>query len=460
MRTLSHKHIELVRKSRYFDPHWYRSTYKDVEILGMDPAEHYVKYGWMLMRDPGPRFPARYYLETRPEAKKRGLAPLVHYLTHESGRTPSRNNILSAAQKLLQAGQPDLALEMAERDLPDDLAYTVEILWANAAIARGAEAEWLSHVNAYLAHFDLAPLRLKGGGALLDRLSTVPLPPATGGPLVSVIMPAWNAEGTVRAAANSILNQTWRNLELLIVDDASEDGTWAVLQEIAASDHRVKILRNKVNVGPYVSKNLALMGARGEWITGHDSDDWAHPQRIERHMRLAIERGSQASLSYMIRMQPDGFVGHIGAITSFSLDGVARKASVSCLFDSEFLKNQLGFWDSVRFAADTEMLVRAERMLGRGFCVFDEISMICLDHENSLTNHPECGVSKVAGISPVRAAYRDGWKKWHREKVGPGNAFMPFPLQDRRYPAPAEMLVPLEDAEANIAALEAGTLVD
>ena len=84
-----------------------------------------------------------------------------------------------------------------------------------------------------------------------------------------VMMPAWNSEDTLEAAAMSILDQTWQNLELLIVDDASHDDTWAVMEILARRDERVRITRNKVNVGPYVSKNVALGHARGDWITGH-----------------------------------------------------------------------------------------------------------------------------------------------------------------------------------------------
>jgi len=262
-------------------------------------------------------------------------------------------------------------------------------------------------------------------------------------------MPAFNAEGTIRAAARSILNQTWKNLELPIVDDASEDGTWTVMQEIAARDDRVKIRRNKVNVGPYVSKNLALMEAQGEWITGHDADDWAHPQRLERHIRFATECGNPASICYMIRIQPDGFLGFITKIISFSLDGVARKALVSCLFQRDFLKKNLGFWDSVRFGADSEMIARAEKILGKSFHSFKVVSMICLDHDNSLTNHPEHGVNKSGGISPIRTAYRSSWKKWHR-KSPDTDSHLRFPLKDRPYPAPREMVVPLGDVEANM----------
>jgi len=447
------KYVEKIRKSGFFDAEWYLVNYPDVDTLGMDPAEHYLKYGAMRRRDPGPDFCTGFYLDTHPGRWQEITNPLLHFHGKGGGKMkPDRRTILWAAANVAARGDYARGVALAERYLPEDLAYTAHILRANAALACGREEDWLAHLNAYLAQFDVAPLVLEGEGALLDRFATAPLPPVTGGgPLVSVIMPAFNAEGTIRAAARSILNQTWRNLELLIVDDASEDGTWTVLQQLAAADDRVKIRRNKVNVGPYVSKNFALMEAQGEWITGHDADDWAHPQRLERHIHLAIDRRSRASVCYMIRMQPDGFFGNLAKIQSFSLDGVARKASISCLFARKILKEGLGSWDSVRFGADTEMIARAENVLGEEVVPFHDISMICLDHDNSLSNHQDHGIKKVGGLSPIRKAYRDNWKKWHNTKLAPGNAFMPFPLKNRPYSAPAEMVVPLDDVEANVA---------
>src|SRR5690606_7366380 len=132
----------------------------------------------------------------------------------------------------------------------------------------------------------------------------------------------YNAEATVAQAARSILNQNWRNLELLIVDDCSDDGTWPELQKLAEQDGRVRVFRNAVNVGPYVSKNIALSNAKGAWVTGQDADDWSHPERLATHIGFARQKSAAASTTRMIRMHEDGFLSRVIGLCSITLDGV------------------------------------------------------------------------------------------------------------------------------------------
>lgn len=362
--------------------------------------------------------------------------------------------VLMAANKVAMSGDHTRAIALAEEHLPADLAYTAEILRANAALAHADEAGWQQHLNTYLAHFGVAPIRLEAGpGKVFDRLECAPLPPVTGGPLVSVIMPAWNAEKTVEKAARSILNQTWRNLELLIVDDASTDGTWAVLQRLAASDSRVKIARNKVNVGPYVSKNIAVMQANGAWITGHDADDWAHPQRLEQHLAAAQARNLSASLTFMLRITEQGMMEHFSTAGSFSLDAAARVCSVSALFEAGFLRSKLGFWDSVRYGADSEMIARARLTLGDGLAELPLISMFCLELPGSLTNDSVTGIRTSTGLSPMRRAFRDAGRAFHAAWEPETNAAglrLPFPHHPRCFEAPEEIVVPLADILTNL----------
>jgi hypothetical protein len=436
--------IESIRSSSLFDANWYLRQYPDVGWLGLDPAEHYYRYGRMLNRDPSPAFCTRFYIDTHPDISQVAINPLVHQIQQRGRRDdiqPHPRYVLFASHNVAQAGQQDRAIALAESYLPQHLAYTIELLRANAALARGTEADWLAHLNRFLRSFDLTPVALSNQGTKLDRLTTAPLSPVTGGPRVTVIMPVWNAKETVRAAARSILAQTWRNLELIIVDDASDDGTWPIVQEIARRDDRVKLRRNRINAGPYVSKNLALLDATGDWITGHDADDWAHPQRLELHLARARAQNLTVSLTHMIRMRPDGRFCHFTPITTFSFDGVSRKASISCLFTRALLSKHLGFWDTVRFGADSEMIARAEALLGAQFTTIRQIGMICLDHAASLTNHAKFGVNTVAGFSPHRAAYRDAWSAWHRDRMTPRNAYLAFPQKRRRYKAAEEMVV-------------------
>jgi len=98
--------------------------------------------------------------------------------------------------------------------------------------------------------------------------------------LVSVYMPTKNRAAMLGQAVDSVLNQTHRELELLIVDDGSTDDTPAVLQGLAAQDARVRTFRNEVSRGAPVSRNVAIDAARGEWITGIDDDDAFLPERL------------------------------------------------------------------------------------------------------------------------------------------------------------------------------------
>lgn len=102
----------------------------------------------------------------------------------------------------------------------------------------------------------------------------------SGLPRVSVIMAAYNAEPTIRAAISSVRNQTFQDWELLVVDDCSKDGTAAVVRELAASDPRIRLIAQKRNGGVCAARKLALENARGEWIAILDSDDLWRPEKL------------------------------------------------------------------------------------------------------------------------------------------------------------------------------------
>lgn len=445
-----------LRCSGYFNANWYIATYKDVQRLGMDPAEHYLKYGASMRRNPGPEFSTGFYLDTHPEVLRNGQNPLLHYMQFYAEQSCEISSdfraVLRAAANVAERGDHTRAIALAERYLPEDLAYSANILRANAAITDEREGEWLNHLNAYLAHFNLAPLVMEGQGALINRFSTLPLPAVTGGPLISVIMPVFNSEATVIAAACSILNQTWRNLELLIVDDASNDGTWSKIQEIVARDDRVKIRRNKVNVGPYVSKNIALLEAKGDWITGQDADDWSHPQRLEHHLGAIMKNGNiiRASRTYLIRMEPDGRFDSIDQLSADRLDGVALLSPVSALFKRDFLVDELGSWDCARFGADNELISRAAFRQGKEIHIQEIVSMICLDLDGSLTNNPHFGIGKKYGFGHARRAYHRAWKSWHAESMTVDNLKYEFPPLKRNFTLPELAYVSQEAIKANM----------
>lgn len=102
-------------------------------------------------------------------------------------------------------------------------------------------------------------------------------------PMVSVIMPVFNCEGYIAQALESILNQTYQNLEILVCDDASKDRTWEIL--CSYNDSRINLFRNEVNRGVIPTKNFLFEKAKGDYLTGQDGDDWSVPDRIEIQLR-------------------------------------------------------------------------------------------------------------------------------------------------------------------------------
>lgn len=92
-------------------------------------------------------------------------------------------------------------------------------------------------------------------------------------PLISVIVPVYNAEKTLRECVDSILNQEYGDIELILVDDGSKDSSPVICDEYAAKDERVKVF-HKLNGGVSSARNLGLDNAHGEWVTFVDSDDY------------------------------------------------------------------------------------------------------------------------------------------------------------------------------------------
>ena len=104
--------------------------------------------------------------------------------------------------------------------------------------------------------------------------------PAPDSPPISVVMPVYNGEQFVRRAVASLLAQTFPGWELLAVDDASADGSAAVLAGLAAADPRVRVFRHPANRGVSAARHTALRAARGEWVAYLDNDDEFYPGHL------------------------------------------------------------------------------------------------------------------------------------------------------------------------------------
>jgi glycosyltransferase involved in cell wall biosynthesis len=118
--------------------------------------------------------------------------------------------------------------------------------------------------------------------------------PSVAEPLVSVIVPTYNASRWIGTALKSLLAQT-ANVEILVVDDASEDDTFVRARQAVGGDARVRLVRLRQNVGVYQVRNWAASQlARGEWISFQDADDFSHPNRFAMQLEYAQVREASA----------------------------------------------------------------------------------------------------------------------------------------------------------------------
>lgn len=115
-------------------------------------------------------------------------------------------------------------------------------------------------------------------------------------PLISVIMPAYNAGRFIEESICSVMAQTVTNWELLILDDGSSDDTLIIAKRLAQTDSRIKVLSNEYNMGVARTRNRGLDLCRGEYVALLDSDDIWYPKKLE--MQLALMRETGADLSY------------------------------------------------------------------------------------------------------------------------------------------------------------------
>jgi glycosyltransferase involved in cell wall biosynthesis len=116
-------------------------------------------------------------------------------------------------------------------------------------------------------------------------------------PLISVYIPTYNRLELLKRAVQSVLNQTYKNFEIIIVDDNSSDGTQDFLVGLAKVDSRIRYFFKDKNSGACVSRNIAINLAQGELITGLDDDDYFLPHRLEFFLDYWVNKKREDSIA-------------------------------------------------------------------------------------------------------------------------------------------------------------------
>ncbi|WP_134497466.1 glycosyltransferase family A protein [Microvirga pakistanensis] len=258
------------------------------------------------------------------------------------------------------------------------------------------------------------------------------------GPLVSILMPAYNSSQTIAYAMESIRRQTYHDLELIVVNDGSNDDTAQIIADFSAVDTRFRVISLQRNEGTFVARNIALAAARGEFVTNQDADDWAHPEKIETAVtELQTDKSIIATWVQHVRCS-----SHKGFR---ALSGYIRPDASSLMFRRRPVMEKIGWYDSVRAAGDGEFHLRMERAFGsQSIRLLNKLLSFVNWSENSLSGDGVFRIDNDLGIySPVRSSYRHAFGVWH-ETADP--LYMPFPLDRRPFPVP-DSILPSEGSE-------------
>ncbi len=279
---------------------------------------------------------------------------------------------------------------------------------------------WLALVNPSFHAAGLEPVDVPpGAGAPFDRLTASVASGIAGGPMVTVIMSAYKPDELVLHAVRSIIDQTWRDWELLVMDDASGPEYDRIFAAIAALDDRVRVVRNDVNAGTYVRRNDALALARGEFVTMQDSDDWSHPRRLELQVQHLLSHPSvPANATSALRVTSElQFTQGRGLYL--------RLSEPSLMFRRVRVVDRIGLFDTVRKSGDSEYRLRIARafatdvphLMTRGPLMlmrFDAGSLSGSDLADGWTH-------------PSRVSYRSAYQRWH-QSAGASNGSLRLPL--------------------------------
>ena len=460
----------------FFDSEWYLNVYHDVKASKINPWIHFNRYGRYEGRFSCKEHADIWLFNTRSDIEKieadfdSSTQINKNYFAWLLGRWYARADEWDSVLKAME--QYDFNIDAKNKNARDlmqgvlyyeSLVHSASLLdaeaflnslksqYPNAVVFDLLEANqcapqvdsWLSHVNQIYDRSNLAGLTLIDNRPHFDALhhQEVPLcglPHGLSEPLVSIIVPMFNAEESIRTVLRSLLSQSWQNIEVIVVDDASSDASCEAVESIASQDARVRLIRNQYNQGPYAVRNQGLQDAKGEFITVHDADDWSHAQKIESQLMPLLQNPSMiATMSHWARLTNDLQFGRWKTPSSW-VNWVHQ--NVSSLLFRRSVFDTLGYWDNVKCNADMEYYHRILAVYGK-----DAIKPILPNvplsmgrlSDSSITQQNETSIFSI--FSGSRCDYTQSFMVWHAKMKTPSDLYMPFNPDQRLFPVPSSI---------------------
>lgn len=210
--------------------------------------------------------------------------------------------------------------------------------------------------------------------------------------IVSVIIPTYNREATIGAAIQSVLWQVGSEIELIVVDDGSRDGTRGVVEGF--SDPRVKLISLDENRGANHARNIGWRHARGKWVAFQDSDDIWHPDKLAVQMEAISRRPSAAGcFSAFVRCG----LGYAARVPSFDIhegDGLADQilhenfvSTQTLVVSRDALEEAGGFDETLPRFQDWDLAIRL--LQRRPLCYVPQPLVTVIDSDDSISHDPQ-----------------------------------------------------------------------
>lgn len=472
-----------------FDTDFYLSAYPDVAQSGLNPLVHYLLHGRDEGRWRSPDDRARIL-----RAAKRRVFGLRRRLLNQGFDeqpladlrqeldSPDRFVRAYAARELavwhFRANTPhdfQAALDLLPRahDCEEEAEYfselsVLELLClhfvgrpqdGDAVVARAQAQGWLNadiwlarsnlavslsdkldYINRALSLHSIAPVRALAEHSVefYDRLTVDPrLVPPQDGPKITVLVAAYNARDTLATTLRSLQEQTWRNLEILILDDCSTDDTCDGVEEFMRADPRIRLIRMETNGGAYVARNRGLDQATGEFVTIHDADDWSHPVKIETQARYLMEHGDAIGCtSQQARARADLTFSRVVGCGKLNFANIS-----SFMFRRAVMREHFGYWDTVRFSADSELIRRMQAKFGEDAVVHIDSGPLSFQRESatSIVAHEFLGMN--GALNGARLDYYDAQARHHERD---SNLKYTNDPQRRPFSVPRNMCLPAD----------------
>ncbi len=336
---------------------------------------------------------SKWYLD-QPSANSWISAWNYSLLASQSARTRSdivKSSLLAiVCSKRIEQPEP---LKSVINELVKHKIFSPDIILSLASLKSSGQCK-LRLINQVLSYYLATPVTLLDGNEhdLLDSISGADIHHShCEGPKVSVIIATYSSSGRLKTALRSLQDQTWRNCEFIIVDDASPDSQdKEIAERFASHDSRFKYIRMSENAGAYAARNNGLTYASGEFVTLHDSDDWSHPQKIETQVRFLLANTSVIGCTSQ----------QARCTSSLTFDDIRSNDLLIFFNTSSFLWRKkpvvdtIGAWDTVRFGADSEFIRRIKHQFGDSSVVNLHTGPLSFQrkHESNVTSNRLTGL--------------------------------------------------------------------